>query len=250
MDWVPVRGVKMFADVLLIAGAYLYGSIPFVWGIAHLKGINLRYHGSQNIGGGNLIKVVGVLPGFIGSVCDFSKGIVPLVVGYYWLDANLYVLCMAAIAALVGQMWSVWTGFYGGRGTSVSGGLVIIFFSLSFISWEVLLAFIPLFIAIIARNTKKVKKAPTRIVPLGTLLTFALIPILTWLLHEPPVITITFSTVLLLLVIRRLTADIIDDLRYKAEKQRIRDILINRLLYDRSDLISILNSKRGISYDR
>ena len=227
----------MWANVLLIAGAYLYGSIPFVWGIAHLKGINLRYHGSQNIGCGNLANAAGVLPGFIGSVCDFSKGVVPLVVGYYWLDADLTILCMASIATLAGQMWSVWTGFYDGRGTSISGGLLITFFGLSFISWKVLLAFIPLFISIIARNARKVKKAPTRIVPLGTLLTFVLIPVLTWLLHEPEVITITFSSVLLLLVIRRLTADIIDDLRYKAETQRIRDILINRLLYDRSYLI-------------
>lgn len=226
----------MWASIMLVAGAYLYGSIPFVWCIARFKGVNLRHHGSRNLGGGNLASATGVWSGFIGSVCDFSKGVVPIVVGYYLLNAHLDVLCIAAIAALAGQMWPVWTGFYGGRGVSVSGAILLTFFSLSLVTWVFLLAFVPLFISVIARNinARKGVKSPTRIVPLCTLLTFALTPFLTWLSGQPQVITITFFTILLLLVLRRLTADISTDLGRGVEEQKIRSILVNRLLYDRS----------------
>lgn len=227
------------ATFFFIVGAYLYGSIPLVWYIARLKGYDLRRYGSGNVGGGNLAIATGFWPGFIGSVWDFSKGIIPILCGHYLLGLSLGALCLAGVAALAGQMWSVWTGFYGGRGVSVSLAIVLIFFSLSFITWMVLLAFVPFIIAVVVRSIiadSKKTKAQTRIVPLCALLSFALVPIVASLSGDSYVITVTFSFILLLLVIRRLTADIDSALKERTDKEKVRDVLINRLLYDRNHL--------------
>lgn len=226
----------MWANILLIAGAYFYGAIPFVLFIARFKGVDLRHHGSQNIGGGNLTSAVGFWPGFTGSVCDFSKGVVPVLIGHYILGTDTDILCITGLAAISGQMWPVWTGFYGGRGISVSAAVLITLVGLSVVVWVALLAFAPLFASVVIRNLKATKgeKSPTRMVPLCTLLVFALVPTLTWFSSEPQVITFTFLILFLLLIIRRLTADISNDLKYRAQENRVRNILVNRLLYDRS----------------
>jgi len=78
------------------------------------------------------------------------------------------------------------------------------------------------------------KGGPSRSVPLGMLLTFVLLPLLTWLWVEQGVVTLTSVIVLLLIIIRRLTADLVRDLREKPVTESAAGILLNRFLYDRS----------------
>jgi len=60
---------------------------------------------------------------------------------------------------------------------------------------------------------------------------FLVLPIASWGLGEPPVITLGYLVLFILIIVRRLTVGLRDDLK---ANPRVRDILRNRLLYDRS----------------
>ena len=225
---------NMRTDLGLILGAYIYGSTPFVWGMARLKSVNLRQRGSRSVGIANLTQSLGAWAGTLGGIGDFSKGVLPIVIGHYLLDADLGILCLAGLAALAGQMWPFWLKFFGGRGNSVSGGVVVGFILTSYLPWGVLVVLIPIFLAVAKRKLSSAKNTPTMSVPLACLLAFALIPLLAWLWGEHQVISFAFIAVLLLLIIRRLTADISMDIRFTPRIHEVVRILTNRLLYDRS----------------
>lgn len=224
----------MWTDISLVLGAYIYASIPFVWGLAKLKNVDLKQHGSRNIGGGNLASAAGFWIGFIGSVGDFSKGILPVIIGYCFLEANLTTLCLTAIASLTGQIWPVFLRFSGGRGSSVILGIASAFMITLILQAKILVVLIPLLIGVAYRNLRRKKKTPTRSVPLGAIISIALLPLLTWVWGEPPVIPLTFTVILLLMLLRRLTADISLDFPSKPNAHQVMVILLNRLLYDRS----------------
>ena len=60
--------------------AFLLGSIPFGLIIAKLKGINIREHGSGNIGATNVLRVVGKKYGITCLILDALKGFIPVVI--------------------------------------------------------------------------------------------------------------------------------------------------------------------------
>jgi hypothetical protein len=66
------------------------------------------------------------------------------------------------------------------------------------------------------------------------LISFALLPIITWLWGEPQATCLAFVAIFLLLVIRRLTADLSRDLKAGPTSEAVITILLNRFLYDRS----------------
>src|SRR5688572_15773014 len=60
--------------------AFLLGSIPFGLIIARAKGINIREHGSGNIGATNVLRVVGKKYGITCLLLDLFKGFIPVVI--------------------------------------------------------------------------------------------------------------------------------------------------------------------------
>lgn len=228
----------MWAETGLVLGAYLYGSIPFIWGMARLRGINLREYGSRSISGSNLWQAAGARVGLIGALGDFSKGIVPVLIGRI-LGFDLAIICIAGLAAVAGQCWPVFLKFFGGRGGASSFSL-----ALMLAPRELLIASIPFILAGLWRNVPlflskggerlRFRRRPTDIVPLGMFLSFALLPLVTWLRGQPEVITLTFAGVFCLLVIRRLTADLHRDFSEAPNRKALVTILVNRLLFDRS----------------
>ncbi len=227
----------MWAELGLVLGAYLYGSLPFVWLTAWRKGINLREYGSGGVSSSALYQTAGAGALITGGFGDFTKGVLPVAVGYYVLNFDLEVVCLAGILALIGQCWPVFLRFHGGRGGSVSMGMGI-----TLVPKEALIALIPYFAGLIwhgpitrrGKTQRQSKETPSRIVPLGMLVSFALLPIITWLWGQSQVISLTFAAVFLLLVIRRLTADLSRDLKARPTSEAVTTILVNRFLYDRS----------------
>lgn len=232
----------MWADTAFVSGAYLYGSLPFVWAAAKLKGINLRQQGSGSISGSNLWQAVGVLEGMVGGFGDFSKGLLPVLVGRA-LGLNLDVICIGALAAVLGQCWPIFLKFSGGRGGSTWCGLGLVLAPIQFG-----IALVPWLSSVFWRNfgayrasraasleeRLRFKGAPTEIVPLGMFISVATLPALSWLWGQPPAITFTFVAAFIAIVIRRLTADIQKDIRQACNKSAILGTLTNRFLYDRS----------------
>jgi acyl phosphate:glycerol-3-phosphate acyltransferase len=113
--------------------AFACGSIPFGYVLARwVRGIDIRQHGSGNIGATNVWRVMGARWGLAVFVLDFLKGAVP-VWGGIWLAARsgtnvgpgglLPVLC--GLAAIMGHMYPPWLGYSGGKGVATAVGVVL-----------------------------------------------------------------------------------------------------------------------------
>ena len=107
--------------------AYLIGSIPvaYIFGRV-LKGIDIREHGSGNMGATNAFRVLGKGPGMVVLILDIIKGIIPvtLLANAFGLGDALS-LVIIAVAAVAGHNWTVFLGFKGGKGMATSLGVLI-----------------------------------------------------------------------------------------------------------------------------
>jgi glycerol-3-phosphate acyltransferase PlsY len=117
---------------LLIACAYLLGSIPFGLFVGKANGIDPRTAGSGNIGATNVGRLLGKKFFFIVFFLDLLKSFVPMVLASLllrhlaqrsWSDFTLAL--SVGGAAVLGHMFSVFLKFKGGKGVSTSAGLVL-----------------------------------------------------------------------------------------------------------------------------
>jgi acyl phosphate:glycerol-3-phosphate acyltransferase len=129
----PTTGaLLMSAGGLLVA--YLLGSLPFGYVLAHFKGVDIRAVGSGNIGATNVGRALGKSWGVLVFLLDAGKGFLaagPLcwlvlrlgeVPGESLLSAGLGSLY--AVAAFGGHVWPVFLGFKGGKGVATGAGAV------------------------------------------------------------------------------------------------------------------------------
>ena len=111
---------------LLMAAAYLMGSIPCGLLIARLKGVDLQKVGSGNIGATNVYRCVGKAWGVAAFVLDAVKGFVPAFVFPRLMEsAPPWLGHACGIAAVAGHNWPVWLKFKGGKGVSTSAGMLL-----------------------------------------------------------------------------------------------------------------------------
>lgn len=117
--------------ILLIIGAYLLGAIPFGLLIGYARGVDIRQHGSQNIGATNTGRVLGKKWGLLCLALDLLKGLAPTLIATRWLgagpvDARALVLCLlVGVAAVVGHTFPIYLGFRGGKGVSTTIGVAL-----------------------------------------------------------------------------------------------------------------------------
>lgn len=119
----------MLAFLVLAFLSYLLGSLPFGLFAGRLKGIDLRQHGSGNVGATNVVRVLGKPIGFTVFFLDFLKGLLPTL----WFpglaiargaQGSVDSLALAfGVAAVLGHVFSVWLRFKGGKGVATSAGL-------------------------------------------------------------------------------------------------------------------------------
>lgn len=107
--------------------SYLVGSIPtaFLFG-KWLKGIDIREHGSGNVGATNVFRVLGKGPGFSVLIIDILKGViaVAVVADLLGLTSVLFRMILA-VCVVIGHNWTVFLGFKGGKGIATSLGVLI-----------------------------------------------------------------------------------------------------------------------------
>jgi glycerol-3-phosphate acyltransferase PlsY len=128
---------------LLVPAAYLIGSLSFAWVVGRLHGIDLRQHGSGNLGATNAGRVLGGRWFFIVFAADLLKGLAPVLATVHlvpagdgarpWLDLAV------AIAVLLGHSFTCFHGFKGGKAVAttlgVLFGLVWLTAALGFAVW-------------------------------------------------------------------------------------------------------------------
>ena len=119
--------------LLMILIAYVSGSLPFGYWAGKLKGIDIREHGSKNIGATNVVRVLGKRIGIPVFILDMLKGMLPTLFATWWMehrahaDANTATLVgvFCAAASVLGHMFTFWLGFKGGKGVATSAGALL-----------------------------------------------------------------------------------------------------------------------------
>jgi acyl phosphate:glycerol-3-phosphate acyltransferase len=113
----------MARAALLLAGAYLTGSIPFSFLVARLFGVrDVRAVGSGNVGATNVMRSAGRSAGILAFLLDASKGALAAFVVQRLEGSGSVLPPLAGAAAVLGHMYPVWLGFRGGKGVATGAG--------------------------------------------------------------------------------------------------------------------------------
>jgi acyl phosphate:glycerol-3-phosphate acyltransferase len=155
--------------VVLFVLAYLCGSIPFGVIVGKLfYGVDVRQHGSGNVGTTNVFRVLGKKAGAAVMVCDILKGWLPAFVAVQFFSP--WAAIFIAAAPVIGHMYSIFLKGRGGKGIATGAGVVLalvpLAFAIIFITWLVLIVV-------------------TRYVSVASLTAAALVPVLTIAFSEP-----------------------------------------------------------------
>ena len=159
----------MRASAVLVA--YLIGAVPIGWMVARAFGVpDIRRHGSGNIGATNVLRTLGRRAAIVTLLGDVLKGYLAVFTAAAWSGGDPVVTAAATVAAVVGNCWSVFLGFRGGKGVATGLGAL-----LWIVPWATLAA-LPVFVAVVAT---------TRYVSLASLLAAACVPLVAVILRYP-----------------------------------------------------------------
>ncbi|HYG61360.1 MAG TPA: glycerol-3-phosphate 1-O-acyltransferase PlsY [Thermoanaerobaculia bacterium] len=150
----------------IIAAAYLVGSIPWSYLIVRLRqGMDIRAVGSGNVGATNVLRTAGKGAGIVALLLDAGKGVAVVLVTRA-LDAPAYVVCVSAVAVVLGHVFPVFLRFRGGKGVATAAGalgaLAPVVLALSLLGFVVIVLW-------------------KRYVSLGSILAAALFPVFAWI---------------------------------------------------------------------
>jgi len=188
--------------VVLVA-SYLIGAIPFSYLAGRaIKGIDLRDHGSGNLGATNTFRMLGARWAILVLLLDVAKGLVPvLAAGHVGLGGGVaaqWLRLAAMFGAILGHLFSPYVRFSGGKGIATSAGA---FMALA--PWAFLGAFV-LFVLVFAWR---------RIVSLASLSAAVTLPLWVYLagrtgLAESHWSTLVVSTIIMAVVVLKHRANI------------------------------------------
>jgi len=126
------------AILTIIVLSYLLGSIPTsLWVGKIYKKIDLRDHGSGNLGATNTFRILGWKAGAVVSIVDFMKGFAAA----YWIsqiaysfgsvpavysgwETSTFVMMLAGLFAVAGHMYPLYANFQGGKGVMTAAGML------------------------------------------------------------------------------------------------------------------------------
>jgi glycerol-3-phosphate acyltransferase PlsY len=209
----------MITWIILIAAAYLLGSVPMSYLAGKSRGIDLRKHGTQQVGGGNLWRTTSRKLGLAVGIYDLLKGMGMVAIGWWQgLDAGQQLV--VGLATMVGHNWPLFLKFHGGRGISTLLGIVIILPLLNDIS---------LWPSIIAAGFVALMTIMFRSSPLPVLISVTSLPVTSWIFGAEEPVIMAYLATFLVVVIKRLTA------QASPESATIGTgrLLMNRLIWDR-----------------
>ena len=129
--------MNFLANIIWVVVAYLIGSIPTAYLVAkRVSGIDIREHGSGNIGATNVFRTMGKKWGALVLAADILKGwvvvaiLAPTASAFPEVSSSLRQLLFGA-AAIAGHTWTPWLKLKGGKGIATSAGVLIGIFPLA-----------------------------------------------------------------------------------------------------------------------
>jgi glycerol-3-phosphate acyltransferase PlsY len=157
---------------LVVALAYLLGSIPFGYLIVRASGAgDVRETGSGGTGATNVTRRAGKGAGILTLALDALKGAAAVFVARLVLTEGFVVdwwVAAAAVAVVAGHVFPVWLGFRGGKGVATGLGVFAVLSPLA------LLCALPVFVLVVWA---------TRYVSLGSIVAAAMMPLAVWALN-------------------------------------------------------------------
>lgn len=111
---------------LFVLLAYVLGSLPSSYVAGRIRGVDLRDHGSGNLGATNTYRVLGAGAAVPVVIVDIGKGFVPAALFVGWdgtADARLAIAY--GLAAIAGHVWPVFLKFRGGKGVATGAGVLL-----------------------------------------------------------------------------------------------------------------------------
>lgn len=116
----------MYTVILLLIFSYLFGSIPFSLIISKtFYNIDLREHGSGNVGTTNTFRILGKKAGIVVLILDLLKGAIPVWVAMLVsTDVDFPVIIFGVVAA-IGHVYSIFLKFKGGKAVATGGGAIL-----------------------------------------------------------------------------------------------------------------------------
>ncbi len=168
----------------LVLASYLIGAFPTSYVVGRLlHGIDLRQHGSGNLGATNVYRVLGWKAALLVFPVDIAKGFAPTFF-FPRLDGSPHwewALAFGA-AAILGHVYSVYVRFKGGKGVATSAGVF-----LALAPWAVLAGLV-VWVALVAT---------TRIVSISSIVAALVVPPVVWLTRRPaPVLWLALALML------------------------------------------------------
>lgn len=111
---------------LIAVVSFLLGSIPTGYLVARAHGVDIRQHGSGNIGATNVFRTLGKPLGIFVFIADVLKGYVAVRLAMRFGSADLaWSGVVGAVAVIAGHNYTPWLRFKGGKGIATSGGVLV-----------------------------------------------------------------------------------------------------------------------------
>lgn len=138
----------MLGVCAVILVGYLCGAIPFSYLAGRaFAGIDLREHGSGNLGASNTFRFLGARVAILVLVGDIAKGFLPVYFAPFYgghMLADHWLMYLAGFFAIIGHMFSIFVGFRGGKGIATTAGAFLaiapVAFLGSFVVWAIVMA--------------------------------------------------------------------------------------------------------------
>jgi len=232
----------MLAEIILIGGGYFFGSLPFSVALARLRGLDISQEEDLHIA---LWHQIGKKAAILAGGVDFFKGVIVILVGF-GLGISSAAVAFSGVTAVAGQMWPPPYGGHGERGNAPGVAVVMTLALVYGLYWALLsLIFFATGAALTyyyeRRNTTshQTKDGETKShtashplalsLPLGMLVGFIAAPAASWLSRGSTTVAQALFALLIIIVVRRLTADLKADLKRSKVTMRM---LIERFLFD------------------
>jgi glycerol-3-phosphate acyltransferase PlsY len=179
----------MVEVVMLVVVGYALGSIPFAFLIVKsIRGTDIRYVGSRNVGATNVMRTDGVFLGLIVMVLDIGKGFAAVSIAHL-IGADDSIKAMVGVSAVVGHMLPLWLKFRGGKGVATAFGVF------SILALQAMAVAVAIFMITVCM---------TRYISLGSILAWLSLPFLVYLGGAgQPVVFSAFGIAVLILYCHR-----------------------------------------------
>lgn len=146
-----------------VLAAYVAGATPFGFLAGKMRGVDLRQHGSGNIGATNALRILGKPVGISVLVLDVLKGLLPVLLATETSELSA-IHVATALAAILGHNYTFWLGFKGGKGIATTAGAI-----LPIMPWALLVAIATWVIALLATRYVSVASIAAAVVIPATL---------------------------------------------------------------------------------